>query len=37
MSSFCGYSDVHIFVKGSITVPNTAAVDVDASNGKSNI
>ena len=31
-SSLCDYSDAYIFVKGTITVNNTAAADADASN-----
>ena len=31
-SSLCDYSDAYIFVKGTITVNNTAAVDPDAIN-----
>ena len=31
-SSLCEYSDVHILVKGTITVNNTAAADADANN-----
>ena len=29
-SSFCNYSDAYILVKGTITINNTAAADVDA-------
>ena len=29
-SSLCDYSDAYILVKGTITVPNTAAADADA-------
>ena len=38
-SSLCDYNDAYILVKGTITVPNTAAVDVDVNNAnkKSNI
>ena len=38
-SSLCDYSDVYILVKGTITVPNTAAADANANNAnkKSNI
>ena len=31
-SSLCDYSDAYIFVKGTITVNNTAAADADANN-----
>ena len=31
-SSLCDYSDAYILVKGTITVTNTAAADVDANN-----
>ena len=31
-SSFCNYSDAYILVKGTITINNTAAADVDANN-----
>ena len=31
-SSLCGYSDAYVLVKGTMTVPNTATLDVDASN-----
>ena len=31
-SSLCDYSDVYIFVEGTITVNNTAAADADANN-----
>ena len=31
-SSLCDYSDVYTFVKGTITVNNTAAADADANN-----
>ena len=30
--SLCNYSDAYILLKGSITVPNTAAARADASN-----
>ena len=38
-SSSCHCSDVYILVKGTITIPNTAAADADANNDnkKSNI
>ena len=38
-SSLCDYSHAYILVKGTITVPNTAAADADANNvnKKSNI
>ena len=31
-SSLCDYSDAYILVRGTITVPNTAAADADANN-----
>ena len=31
-SSLCGYSDAYVLVKGTMTVPNTATLDADASN-----
>ena len=31
-SSLCDYSDVHILVKGTMAVNNTAAADADANN-----
>ena len=31
-SSLYGYSDAYIFVKGTVTVNNTAAADADANN-----
>ena len=31
-SSFCDYGDAYIYVRGSITVNNTAAADADANN-----
>ena len=31
-SSLCDYSDAYILVKGTITVPNTAAADANANN-----
>ena len=31
-SSYCDYSDPYIHVKGTVTVNNTAAADVDANN-----
>ena len=36
-SSLCNYSDAYILVKGTITVPNTAAGDVDANNPKKKV
>ena len=38
-SSLCNYSDAYILVKGTMTVPNTAAADTNANNvvKKSNI
>ena len=33
----CDYSDTYILVKGTITVPNTAAVDADASNANKKV
>ena len=38
-SRLCDYSDSYILVEGTITVPNAAAADADASNAdkKSNI
>ena len=35
-SNLCDYSDVYIHVKATITVPNTAAVDVLANNTNKN-
>ena len=31
-SSLCDYSDAYILAKGTVTVPNTAAVDANANN-----
>ena len=36
-SSLCDYSDAYIFVKGTITVKNTAAVDPDANNANKKV
>ena len=36
-SSLCDYSDAYIFVKGTITVNNTAAVDPDANNANKKV
>ena len=36
-SSLCDYSDGYILVKGTITVPNTAAADADANNANKKI
>ena len=33
-SSWCNYSDAYIFIKGTITVSNAVAADVDANNAK---
>ena len=33
-SSLCDYSDVHIFVSATITIPNTAAAAAAANNRK---
>ena len=36
-SSLCDYSDAYIFVKGTITANNTAAVDPDANNANKKV
>ena len=36
-SSLCDYSDAYIFVKGTITVNNTAAVDPDTNNANKKV
>ena len=36
-SSLCDYSDAYIFVKGTITVNNTAAADPDANNANKKV
>ena len=36
-SSLCDYSDAYILVKGTITVPNTAAADADANNANKKV
>ena len=36
-SSLCDYTDAYILVKGTITVPNIAAADVDASNANKKV
>ena len=36
-SSLCDYSDAYIHVKGTITVPITAAADTDANNANKKV
>ena len=36
-SSFCYCSDAYILVKGTITVPNTAAADADVTNANNKV
>ena len=36
-SSLCGYSDVYILVKGTITVKNTAAADADGNDNNKKV